>query len=141
VLSQNKRFWDLSTRRGRAGRKKVLSTWKPCNDRSSSNRSEASPGHQLRNHWAKLYTMLGGREQEGNLRLARLADSRRPHFVALSVRMPALSTYITCSLSGSICQPPRVNAESDSAYAMEVRLEGTNYGFENCGRSPYRSAY
>ena len=61
-------------------------------------RFETAPGHQLQNDWAKLATVVGGREQEVHFAVNTLGYSRRFHFVAMECE-DAEHTYESLILS------------------------------------------
>jgi transposase len=46
-------------------------------------RFETAPGRQLQNDWAKMRTVVAGREQEVHFAVNVLGYSRRFHFVAM----------------------------------------------------------
>ena len=61
-------------------------------------RFETAPGRQLQNDWAKLRTVVAGREQEVHFAVNTLGYSRRFHFVAMECE-DAEHTYESLILS------------------------------------------
>lgn len=71
---------------------------RPLRTARATVRFETGPGRQLQNDWAKLRTMVAGREQEVHFAVNTLGYSRRFHFVAM-VCEDAEHTYESLILS------------------------------------------
>ena len=87
---------------GYQGKRSILSAYiapkRPLRRARATVRFETAPGHQLQNDWAKLRTVVAGREQEVHFAVNTLGYSRKFHFVAMACE-DAEHTYESLILS------------------------------------------
>ena len=87
---------------GYPGKRSILSEYiapkRPLRRARATVRFETAPGYQLQNDWAKLRTVVAGREQEVHFAVNTLGYSRKFHFVAMECE-DAEHTYESLILS------------------------------------------
>lgn len=87
---------------GYQGKRSILRAYvgpkRPLRRARATVRFETAPGRQLQNDWAKLRTVVAGREQEVHFAVNTLGYSRRFHFVAMPCE-DAEHTYESLILS------------------------------------------
>lgn len=87
---------------GYQGKRSILRAYvgpkRPLRMARATVRFETAPGRQLQNDWAKLRTVVAGREQEVHFAVNTLGYSRRFHFVAMQCE-DAEHTYESLILS------------------------------------------
>ena len=115
-------------------------------------RFETAPGRQLQNDWAKLRTVVAGREQEVHFAVNTLGYSRRFHFVAMQCE-DAEHTYesliLSCEYFGGVTAEVLVDNQKAEVIhhrrgaAVEFNprfLElAVHYGFIPHACRPYRA--